>query len=333
MTTRRTFLKLAAVGGVVANTAWFSRDLLAQDGAITPLLPGAEVDQFKKAQQDLLLKYGVAAHSEYLKLKQPPLTAHVLEAGQGPPVLLIHGGNATAAQFAPLLGPLHKEFHCFAPDRPGCGLSDKIDYHGVPFRKHAVDFVTGIMDGLHLPKAAIVGNSMGGYWALLFALAQPERVTKLVLIGEPAASSPPDPNTPRPPPAPKDPTIEGIRGMWKNRLGLNVERISTEVLDEQLAGAKLPGAGLAWDSMVAEFIGEKLSTYALRPELKDLRPETFFLWGDNDKMGGGSPLGQEMAAIAPHAHCEILPDAGHIAWLDQPERCAQLTIEFLKGAS
>ena len=37
-----------------------------------------------------------------------------------------------------------------------------------------------------------------------------------------------------------------------------------------------------------------------------------------------------MAALAPHARCEILADAGHIVWLDQPERCSKLTIDFLK---
>ena len=40
-----------------------------------------------------------------------------------------------------------------------------------------------------------------------------------------------------------------------------------------------------------------------------------------------------MAAIAPHARCDVVRDAGHLAWLDQPERCVQLTIEFLKAAA
>jgi pimeloyl-ACP methyl ester carboxylesterase len=38
-----------------------------------------------------------------------------------------------------------------------------------------------------------------------------------------------------------------------------------------------------------------------------------------------------MAAIMPRARCEILPDAGHLAWLDQSEQCARLMIEFLKN--
>ena len=96
-----------------------------------------------------------------------------------------------AVQFAPLLGGLQGSLRCFAPDRPGCGLTDKIDYVGVPFRQHAVDFVKSLVDELHLPKAAIAGNSMGGYWALVFALAAPERVTKLVLLGGVAGSPPP----------------------------------------------------------------------------------------------------------------------------------------------
>jgi len=46
--------------------------------------------------------------------------------------------------------------------------------------------VNEIMDALRLPKATVIGLSMGRYFALVFALAHPERVNKLVLIGEPA---------------------------------------------------------------------------------------------------------------------------------------------------
>ena len=332
MIARRMFIKWCAVGGVGVASSSYSPFLLAQTNTITPVVPGPEVDQFKKAQLNVLRKYDVSARSRFLKLKKPPLSVHVLDAGQGSPVLLLHGGNASAAQFAPLMKPLQNEFHWFAPDRPGCGLTDKIDYRGVPFREHAVDFVMGLMNGLELPEAAIVGSSMGSYWALVFALAHPERVTKLVLIGEPAASGPPRPDAPAPPPAPKNPTIESRRALYEARLVANVDRVSTEIMEQDLAAARLPGAGLAWDSMREEFQRQKLSTYSLRPELKELRPSTLFIWGDKERFGPPT-LGQEMAAIAPHAHCEVVHDAGHVAWLDQPERCAQLTIDFLKGGA
>ncbi len=330
MITRRSFTKLCAVGCGAAASGCFLPDLLAQVDAITPVVPGPEVDQFKKAQDDLLKKCHVSARSRFLKLDKPPVTAHVLETGEGAPVLMLHGGNSTACLFAPLMTELQKEFHLFAPDRPGCGLTGKIDYRGVSFREHAVDFVKSTMDGLELHKAAIVANSMGGYWALLFALAYPDRVTKLVLLGEPAASGPPQPNAPAPPPAPKNPTIEDRRALFQNRLRTNMDRISPQVLDVDLAGARLPGATLAWDSMREEFQRQKLSTYALRSELKGLRPATLFLWGGNDNLGGGPAMGDEMAAIAPHARCEVVHDAGHLAWLEQPDLCAKLTIDFLK---
>src|SRR5581483_9333157 len=112
-------------------------------------------------------------------------------------------------------------------------------------------------------------------------------VNRLVLIGEPAASGPPPSIAPAIPPAPKHPKIEGIRALYQNRLGADVDRIAAEVLEEELAAARLPGAGLAWDSMREEFAHQQLSTYALRPELKDLRPSTLFIWGERDTLGGG----------------------------------------------
>ena len=327
---RRDFIKWCTVCSGAFGFSSLPRHLLAQTRAITPVVPGPEIDQFKKAQQNLLLKYGVPARSRYLKLNKPLLTTHVLEAGRGTPLLLLHGGGATGCQFASLMSSLQKEFHLFAPDRPGCGLTDKINYRGVPLRQHAVDFVTSIMDGLKLPKAAIVANSMGGYWALVFALAHPERVTRLVLIGEPAGSSPPQPNAPGRPPTTNMPTIESTRALYQFRLVANVNRVPIEMLEEDLAAARLPGAMLAWDTMIEEFIRQQLGAYNLRPELKGLRPTTLFAWGDKDKFGPPS-LGEEMAAMAQHARCEVVQDAGHIAWLDQPERCGRLTVEFLKA--
>jgi pimeloyl-ACP methyl ester carboxylesterase len=324
--TRREFmsgLSLAAiaVSGLAA----------APQGPIIPLTPGPEVDNYKKAQARSLAKFNVSAQSRYVKIPKLSLTAHVLEAGHGDPVVFIHGGGATAVSFAPMLGALQSTFHTFAPDRPGCGLTDKIDYRGVPFREHAVDFVTGVLDVLKLPKAALVGNSMGGYWSLVFALARPERVGKLVLIGEVAGSSPPKPDAPRPPPREASKaSVENTRALYGAVLVANVDRVPEEVLEADYAGSVLPGAAQSWDTMLEEIGRERRGlTYALRPELKNLKPETLFIWGDKDTFGPPT-LGQEMASLAPHARCEVIRGAGHLVWLDEPEQCAKLTIGFLK---
>jgi pimeloyl-ACP methyl ester carboxylesterase len=175
---------------------------------------------------------------------------------------------------------------------------------------------------------------MGGYWALVFALAHPERVTKLVLIGEPAGSSPPDPTGNQTPhKADPNPTIESIKGKFAAVLVADINRVAPEILEEDLAAALIPGAALAWDTMLEQLNREQKGlTYALRSELKNLRPPTLFIWGEKDRFGPPT-LGQEMAALAPHAHCEVVSDAGHLVWLDQPDSCSELTLDFLKRSS
>jgi pimeloyl-ACP methyl ester carboxylesterase len=168
-TTRREFL----AGGLSFTMLAGSAAVYAAEDSVIPLVPGPEVDEFKKAQDRLLAKDHVTARSHFVKLPKPPLTAHVLEGGHGDPVVLIHGGNAMAVQFAPLLTDLQREFRWYAPDRPGCGLTDKFNYSRcASFRQHATEYVGSVMDVLGLRRANLIGSSMGGYWALLFALAE-----------------------------------------------------------------------------------------------------------------------------------------------------------------
>lgn len=289
-----------------------------------------EIEQFKIAQQNLLNKYNVEARSKYVKLNSPAMTAHILEAGRGDPVLMLHGGGAYAGQFAPLMSELQKDFGLYIPDRPGCGLSDRFNYTGVAFRQHAIDFVLSVLDALKLNKVSLIGNSMGGYWALLFALSHPERVNKLLLIGEPAGSSPPGMQPPVPPADPH-PSIEGIEGFYKYMLVANFKNVPKEIFEADLEAAKLPGAALAWNTMIEQFKPPTdLGTYNLRPQLKNLQPQTMFIWGDQDKFGPPK-LGQEMSAIIPHGRIEVVQHAGHLVWLDQLEHCASLAQAFLKN--
>jgi pimeloyl-ACP methyl ester carboxylesterase len=53
-----------------------------------------------------------------------------------------------------------------------------------------------------------------------------------------------------------------------------------------------------------------------------------FVWGDQDALGPPS-LGEEMCKLMPNARIEVLQDAGHLAWVDQPRRCSELIVNFL----
>lgn len=320
--TRRDFVTTAAAFGAAA---------VINPSKLPALMvnESPEITAFKEAQTRLLKKYGLAERSRYVKLERLKLDAHVLEAGAGEPVLMLHGGGGYAAGLAPMMDLLKTDFHLIVPDRPGCGLSEMINYNGVPFREHAVNFVADILDRYNLKTVSLVGNSMGGYWALMFALACPDRVSKLILIGEPAGSSPRG-TVPLAPPADKNPSLEGIKKLFEFLLVADIRHVPIEVLQADLAASRIPGAAVAWDTMVDQFRQDSnLGTYGLRPELRGLKPSTLFIWGDKDRFGPPK-LGQEMAAMIRNARCEVVPDAGHLLWLDQLERCASLTKEYLK---
>ena len=298
--------------------------------AAIPLDESPEAERFRKEQARVLVKYGATAESRFVRLTNPSLTAHVLVSGRGEPVLLIHGGGTAAVSLAGVMAGLAPSFRCIAPDRPGCGLTDAFDYTNVPFRQHGTNFVRSILDAFNLQKATLIGNSMGGLWSLYFALAAPDRVTKIVLLGGPAASAPlpPRPRAPRPPAG--DGSIEDTRARFRVLMA-DQSRAPVEVLEADFAASRIPGASRAWNSMVEDCARERTTTYALRPELKNLKTPAVFIYGEKD-VEGPSSLAREMAALAANARCEIIPDAGHLVWLDQPDACMRIMMEFLRSA-
>ena len=304
--------------------------------------PAAE-ERFLRAQNSLLAGNGNSVHSRFVHIAEPALRVQVLEGGRGEPVLLLHGGDGMAAQWEPLLSRLSSGFHIYAPDRPGCGLTDMFNYRDVPLREHAVNFVMNTMDALGLKSANLVGNSMGGYFALVFALAHPERVKRLVTVGEPAGSSAIIP------PANRLLAIRGLNGLmyatvmkpgasatyegFKRILVAHPDRLSPAYLDCCTAASEIPGATESWLTLLEDChitSGRSSLTYTLRPELPELTTPTLLIWGDKDTFGPPS-LAKEMAQLMPNGRAESVPDAGHLAWLDQPETVAALITNFLRS--
>ena len=109
----------------------------------------------------------------------------VLTVGEGPPVLLLHGGLGNAWEWFGIMPELAESRQVVAVHRPGHGLADAFDYGGVDFRTHAVTFLREVADALGFERVDIVGNSIGGMWGVMFALDEPERVGRLALAGMP----------------------------------------------------------------------------------------------------------------------------------------------------
>jgi 2-hydroxy-6-oxonona-2,4-dienedioate hydrolase len=102
------------------------------------------------------------------------------EAGKGSVVILIHGLGADSRHWAANIDALSENFRLIAIDQIGYGQSDK------PVMRYTVanfvDYLHGFLVALNIPKASLVGNSLGGWVALDFTLRHPQMVEKLVLV-------------------------------------------------------------------------------------------------------------------------------------------------------
>lgn len=118
----------------------------------------------------------------------PRWKIHYNEAGEGHPVVMLHGSGPGAtgwSNFGPNMPALAERFRVIAVDMPGWGASDAVTFDERDHAGAALD----LLDALGIEKAAFVGNSMGGMTALRFAALHPERISHLVTMG-PGAPGP-----------------------------------------------------------------------------------------------------------------------------------------------
>lgn len=108
------------------------------------------------------------------------LDVHYYIAGQGEPLVVIHGGGGDARTWWDNITELSKKYTVYAPDLPGYGGSEPLD--GMYYIPELSDFVEKFTAKLGLENFHLVGHSLGGGVALDYALKMPHRVRKLVLV-------------------------------------------------------------------------------------------------------------------------------------------------------
>jgi len=107
---------------------------------------------------------------------------HYIEAGQGPPILFIHGLGAQFHQLRhPLFHRLESDFRLVALDRPGSGYSVRARGAGAGISEQA-RVIIRFMEKLGLEKPLVVGHSLGGMVALAIAIEHPDKVSGLALL-------------------------------------------------------------------------------------------------------------------------------------------------------
>ena len=235
------------------------------------------------------------------------------QAGQGPALVLLHGFLCDSRCWRRQLGGLSDQFRVVAWDAPGAGLSPD-----PPESFTTTDYarcLAGFLDQLGIDRAHLVGLSWGGILAQEFYRHYPKRLRSLILAD----------------------TYAGWRGslpesVWRERLetclrdstgpaeavvakflpGLFTQRVSEDVRDELSA-------------ILSEFhpVGFRvMSRSSAETDTTDLLPRidvpTLVLWGDDDRR---SPIhvAHKLHGAIPSAQLAIIPNAGHVSNMEQPE--------------
>ena len=269
---------------------------------------------------------------------------HLLEKGEGPPVVLLHGTGNAAGFLLPLLHELHG-VRAIAPDLPGVGLSDPIELPADRYRETAVAWLDRLLDTLGLDATTLVGHSGGGVWALWYALAHPDRVRRLVLIGPPAL---PKTSCPLPMRLVATPGVGALLPRLAPPTPKSVLRLAS-VMGEQATLARRPdlidllvalGRDPVTDRAAKAEIRLLVSPFALlsrsgfrgrsrvRPdELRQVAMPTLIVWGERDPLGGVA-VAKAITDLIPHARLEVLP-TGHGPWLGEPAKTAATIVDFV----
>jgi 4,5:9,10-diseco-3-hydroxy-5,9,17-trioxoandrosta-1(10),2-diene-4-oate hydrolase len=277
--------------------------------------------------------------SRYAQVRDD-LRLHYHEAGvgNGPTVVLLHGGGPGASSwsnFGRNIAVLAESFHVIAVDQPGFGLSDKPESHPQYFT-HSSSALNDLFTKLGIERAHLVGNSLGGGTAVRFALNYPERAGRLVLMGPGGLSInlfAPDPTegvsklgTFSAPPGPSKDKLEAFLRIMVYDQSL----ITPELLEERYAIASTPESLTAMKAMGRSFAGADYEDGMLWRDAYKLRQRVLLIWGREDRV---NPLDGALLALKtiPRAELHVFGRCGHWAQLEKFDEFNKLTTEFLSG--
>ena len=243
-------------------------------------------------------------------------------AGEGPPLVLLHGFIGDGRVWRRQIEGLSRDFDVIAWDAPGCGQSSDPDEHFSMAR--FADCLAGLLEYAGVPYAHVLGLSWGGTMALEYYRRHRDSVLSLILAD----------------------TYAG----WTGSLGEEAaaQRLARCLRESEMRAAEwvpqwVPDAfsGAADQALLDELasimsdfhpVGFRAMSRSLAPDFREVLPlieaPTLLLWGDDDKR---SPLsnGELIRDSIPGARLVVIPGAGHVSNMEQPQRFNAEVREFL----
>jgi 2-hydroxy-6-oxonona-2,4-dienedioate hydrolase len=254
---------------------------------------------------------------------------HYLEAGRGDPVILLHGTGGEGARWLPTIKGLAPYFRVISLDQIGFGQSDKplTNYHSGVF----AGFLAGFMQAIGVPRATIIGQSMGAGVALYLAVHHPEMVERLVLVDGGGYRSASDP-----PAAPAN---------WHDRQIANAGTLeeSREYLEKLYYDHSFVTDKMVEHNLIlrlrSAYTIESMQTANARglggvteEEVRGIKAPTLLVWGMNDPL---SPIANadKLNAAIKSSRKVLIDKAGHYPFLEHADKFNQIVLEFLKSQS
>lgn len=303
--------------------------------------------RYRRTEAAFWASLGLEPTETFVELRATGTPVRVLEVGEGPPTLFVHGATAGATSWATLAAAL-PERRCILVDRPGVALSpvpppmsDFADFDRVSRR-----VVSEVLDGLGVDQADLVVTSLGASVGFRSVAAAPERVRRIVALGYCFGA-----------PAGDWPLMMRMTGL--RRLGSAMTRIPPSKamvrtmlgqlgLKDAIKAGRFSSEAIDWFQSLVRDTDTMRNELAIYPPMIDVRrglvPEAeipdsviqavqhpvHFLWGTADPFGG-TEVAQRFTARFADADLHLIEGAGHAPWMDDGPGCATRMASFFDG--
>jgi pimeloyl-ACP methyl ester carboxylesterase len=258
------------------------------------------------------------------------LNIAISDAGDGPPVILLHGFACGKRMWLHQIRALKQRFRVIAYDQRGHGFTDAPATATRYSANLLARDLAGVLDALKIERAAIVGFSLGGGPALALAAGKPERVSHLVLADVGAGADDPI-------------KLESMARRWGDLIGRgDIDELVCDMLRSELfkvyARRNLrrrnhmaaliratPIDGLRFT--LSEILAKRKSLFRLTGVLKSIQAPTLVMVGQHDYVC--SKAARLMAQTIPNAMLKVIDNSGHMSPLEQPAAFTAALLEFL----
>jgi len=261
-------------------------------------------------------------------------TRYWMAGDKGTAVVLVHGLGGSIENWVKNIDPLARSHRVYAPDLKGFGRTDK-----TPLLRdldELVQFIGDFMQVMHIEKASLVGNSLGGGLVLQFAVNFPQKVAKLVLVDNAGMGSAVIVDFK----VVSIPVIGELLSKTSKKSTANLWRkivfdsslVTDELVEQTYQLAILPGANKALLATLRAGIGFRGQRASLtRPLLESaakLAIPTLVVWGQQDRI---IPVAHAQVAVKtiPGAKLQLFDRCGHMPQLEHPDEFNNLALEFL----